>query len=128
MVVVGVQQEKESSKSLETKRLATRPQKDHKDGQTPKGKLDAAHPPNPQSRASTAKGSEEHLCCNGIQGHELLPHTLEKGSSTDRAPPCASDGVESLWPPQGALQRQSAPVTGGLQSAHEMPTPISRRS
>jgi hypothetical protein len=57
---------KKTLKSLKTTRLAKRPQKDHKGGQTPKGTLDgAAHPPHPQSRASTAEGSKENLGCNG---------------------------------------------------------------
>ena len=46
---------KEKIKSLKTTRLAKRPQEDHKDGQPQKGNVDeAAQPPNPQSRASTA--------------------------------------------------------------------------
>ena len=57
---------KKEEKSLKTTRLAKRPQKDHKSGQTPKGTLDeAAHPPHPQSRASTAEDSKENLGCNG---------------------------------------------------------------
>ena len=53
---------KKEEKSLKTTRLAKRPQKDHKSGQPPKGNLDeAAHPPHPQSRASTAEGSKENL-------------------------------------------------------------------
>ena len=57
---------KKTLKSLKTTRLAKRPQKDHKGGQTPKGTLDgAAHPPHPQGRASTAEGSKENLGCNG---------------------------------------------------------------
>ena len=51
---------KEKIKSLKTTRLAQRPREDHKDGQPQKGNLDeAAHPPNPQSRASTANGFHE---------------------------------------------------------------------
>ena len=116
---------KKEEKSLKTTRLAKRPQKDHKGGQTPKGNLDeAAHPPRPQSRASTAEGSNENLCCNGSQsffpGYGGVAH-VPGWSSTDRARPCASNGVESSRPPKGALQEQSVHVTGGLQSVHEMP-------
>ena len=116
---------KKTNKSLMTARLAKRPQKDHKGGQTPKGNLDeAAHPPHPQSRASTAEGSSEIFCCNGSRsffpGLGGVVH-VPGCSSTDRARPSASNGVESSRPPQGALQQQSVHETGGLQSAHEMP-------
>ena len=104
------EKEKEE-KSLKTTRLAKRPQKDHKSGQTPKGNLDeAAHPPHPQSRASTAEGSKENLGCNGSQssfpGYGGVAH-VPGCQSTDRARPCASYGVESSRPPKGALQEQS---------------------
>ena len=116
---------KKEEKSLMTKRLAKRPQKDHKSGQPPKGNLDeAAHPPHPQSRASTAEDSKENLGCNGSQsffpgygGVAYVPGCL----STDRARPCASNGVESSRPPKGALQEQSVHVTGRLQSVSEVP-------
>jgi hypothetical protein len=108
-----------------TTRLAKRPQKDHKSGQPPKGNLDeAAHPPHPQSRASTAEGSKENLGCNGSQsffpGYGGVAH-VPGCPSTDRARPCASNGVESSRPPKGALQEQSVHVTGGLQSVPEVP-------
>ena len=116
---------KREDKSLMTTRLAKRPQKDHKSGQPPKGNLDeAAHPPHPQSRASTAEGSKENLGCNGswssFPGYGGVAHVLGC-SSTDRARPCASNGVESSRPPKGALHEQSVHVTGGLQSVHEVP-------
>ena len=116
---------KDENKSLKTTRLAKRPQKDHKSGQPPKGNLDeAAHPPHPQSRASTAEGSKENLGCDGSQssfpGYGGVAH-VPGCSSTDRARPCASNGVESSRPPKGALQEQSMHVTGAWQSVHEMP-------
>ena len=116
---------KDENKSLKTTRLAKRPQKDHKSGQPPKGNLDeAAHPPHPQSRASTAEGSKENLGCNGSQssfpGYGGVAH-VPGCSSTDRARPCASDGVESSRPPKGALQEQSVHVAGRVQSVHEVP-------
>ena len=116
---------KKEEKSLKTTRLARRPQKDHKSGQPPKGNLDeAAHPPHPQSRASTAEGSKENLGCNGSRssfpGYGGVAH-VPGCPSTDRARPCASNGVESSRPPKGALQEQSVHVTGGLQSVHQVP-------
>ena len=110
---------KKEEKSLKTTRLAKRPQKDHKRGQPLKGNLDeAAHPPHPQSGASTAEGSKENLGCNGSQS--FFPGyggvvNVPGCSFTDRARPCASNGVESSMPPKGALQEQSVHVTGGLQ-------------
>ena len=116
---------KKEEKSLKTTRLAKRPQKDHKRGQPLKRNLDeAAHPPHPQSRASTAEGSKEHLGCNGSQsffpGYGGVVH-VPGCSSTDRARPCASNGAESSMPPKGALQEQSVHVTGGVQSVQEVP-------
>ena len=116
---------KKEEKSLKTTRLAKRPQKAHKSGQPPKGNLDeSAHPPHPQSRASTAEGSKENLGCNGSQsffpGYGGVAH-VPGCPSTDRARPCASYGVESSRPPKGALQEQSVHVAGGLQSVHEVP-------
>eukprot|EP00435_Cladocopium_sp_Y103_P029229 s2739_g7.t1 len=60
--------QKEKEKSLKTTRLAKRPHKDHKDGQPQKGNLDeAAHPPNPQSRASTANENNQAIWFQGSQ-------------------------------------------------------------
>ena len=59
---------KNQIKSPKTTRLAQRPQKDRKSGQPQKGNSDeAVHAPSPQSRASTARGSNKHLCCNDSQ-------------------------------------------------------------
>ena len=80
-------------------RLAKRPHKDQK------GHLDeAAHRPNPQSRASTAKGSKENPCCNGSQssfpGLGGIVH-VQGFRTEDRAHTCQSHVEESSWPPTG---------------------------
>ena len=88
-----------------------RPQKDPKEKNraTPK-KAEEAQPP------KRDKDQGHPIKCSRLGGVVNVPGC----SSTHRARPSASNGVESSWPPQGALQRQSAHEIGGGQSVQEI--------